>query len=400
MAEAYGGSFPWRRVPASVTPPSTEVLDSRAAILAIMLLAFSGVVSQGLAPFIVSGLSQTAGLSASQAGLCISAEMAGSAAGTAIVLFALGIVRRRPLAITALTTIAVGNLLCVYIHSFGEFIAARALAGLGAGLSTAAFGLLASTRMPEQKFAIFSGSVVILISLLGLAVPSLVGLGGVRAVFVLIAAIAITALSVTGLIPQGIGASSQGRTAGAVVILRTSSLIALAMTLSFFAAIAGLWTYIGELGARAGILPTSVSRIVAVSFLFGGALGSLGATLLAPRVKRSTVASMCLVGAAVAANLLASLPGEYVYAAAVALFLLCWFLCYPFLMGLLADLDRSGRLTVFGVLVQAVGWSLGPAIAAQLMVRHAFIGLGLWGSAGFALALLCMRVSARELEKR
>ncbi|HWG68579.1 MAG TPA: hypothetical protein VN692_04095 [Steroidobacteraceae bacterium] len=35
-------------------------------------------------------------------------------------------------------------------------------------------------------------------------------------------------------------------------------------------------------------------------------------------------------------------------------------------------------VSVRRALVQTVGWSLSLAIAAQLMVRHAFIGLGLW----------------------
>jgi MFS transporter, DHA1 family, inner membrane transport protein len=367
----------------------TAPSDRPARLFAIMAMAFAGVLSQGLIPFIVRGLTSYAHLNASQAGLCASAEMAGSAVGIASVLFLLGRLARRRLGSAALLAVMAGNLLCIGASSLLAYCSARFLAGVGCGLTTAAFGMIATTSRPARNFALFSGSAVVLMSAAQGCIPALLARGGLPALFLLIAAPAAFALLFVLLIPNSPPTTSHGAPSLNSAGQRPRVILALLSNVSFFTSLAAFWTYVVEISVANGNAAPRVTPIVAGGFLFGGIAGSAIAAAAGSRVRPFLPIAVNCVIMAIAVAIIVWMPGFPAFASAAIIFLLCWFATYPFLMALLAEIDPAGGLTVMGVLAQSVGWLSGPALGSALLSRGAYGSLGWLSAGGFLLAAVC-----------
>jgi len=150
------------------------------------LTASMSVMPLGLAPLIVSALTQQAGLSAEQAGRCISAEGAGNLCGAVIVVLAARRVSQRAMATWALIIIMAGNAGCLGAASFGGYFMFGLIAGVDGGLATSAYGMLAGTRQATRNYAINSMSSVLLVAVSGAIVPLIAKFVGANSLFVLI----------------------------------------------------------------------------------------------------------------------------------------------------------------------------------------------------------------------
>jgi hypothetical protein len=268
-------------------------------------------------------------------------------------------------------------------------LSARFLAGVGCGLTTAAFGMISTTSRPARNFALFSGSSVVLMSAAQAWIPALLTRFGLPALFALIAAPAGLALLFVALIPNAAAAASHGALALTSGAQRTRAILALLANVAFFTSLAGFWTYIVEISVANGNAAARVTQIVAGGFLFGGICGSVIAAAAASRVRPFLPAAInsSIMAAAVATVVWVS--GLTAFAVSAAIFLLCWFTTYPFLMALLAEIDPAGGLTVMGVLAQSIGWLTGPALGGALLARGAFGSLGWLITGGFLLATAC-----------
>jgi predicted MFS family arabinose efflux permease len=297
--------------------------------------------------------------------------------------------------VLALSTIIAGNLLCLTAVTYLHFAGMRFLAGVGCGFSTAAFGMLAATRFPDRNFAIFSGGTVIAIAAFGAVVPVITTYGGGRALFGLIAVPAVCALCAIKLIPAripesgGISSTTSQSTARSIVF-------GLLMMIFFFTAVSGFFAYLSVIGAESGTKASSTALIISGLFLFGGSVGSFAAASAAPRLNRLTVIVVALLTESGAVSFTATFPGPTHFLIGTAIFLFFWFLSYPFLMGVLAEIDRSGQLTVWGILAQSLGWVIGPAIGGVLIERHAFSGLGSLSAVCFLLSMISAIASRRR----
>jgi DHA1 family inner membrane transport protein len=371
----------------NVSQPATVIAGWR--LVSVMLLAFAGVFSQGLAPFIVHSLADYAGLTTSHAGLCVGAEMAGSTCGIAAVLFLLGRAPRRVVAVAALSAVIAGNALCIFADSTLAYMGARYIAGVGCGLTTAAFGIMAAVGRPARNFAIFSGATVVLMSAADACIPSVLGHAGLTGFFALIATPALIALPFVGLIPV----TRSEATANVFSAFGRGAVLGLLTNALFFTALAAFWTYVTEIAVANGNDAQSVSHTLAVTFLSGGIGGSVLATGIAARLRPATAIAINSPLLAATATIIVWVPGFNSFAAAVALYLLLWFTTYPFLMALLASLDSRGGLTVAGVLTQSLGWLVGPAVGSVLISSG---WLGPMCCVGFLLASVCAFSSRRQ----
>jgi predicted MFS family arabinose efflux permease len=319
--------------------------------------------------------------------------MAGSALGIAAVLFLLGKTPRRRVALLALLGVIAGNGLCIVANSPLSYMGARFIAGVGCGLTTSAFGILATSKRPARNFAIFSGASVALMSAADACIPALMSRGGLAALFGLIAAPAVLSLPFVGLISNQTVSSSIVSVAIPVGPLRRAAVLCLLTTACFFTALAAFWTYVTEIAVANGGSAQRVAHILAAAFLFGGTGGSAFAALMSSRLRPAVLVcfSAPLMAAAVAA--VVWIPGFPIFAGAASLFLLLWFVTYPFLMSLLASLDSAGGLTVVGVLTQSLGWMAGPALGSLLIAEGSYGRLGALCCTGLLLAAVCSYAS-------
>lgn len=362
----------------------------------VMLLAFAGVFSQGLAPFIVHGIADHAGLTTSQAGLCVGAEMAGSTVGIAAVLFLLGKASRSRVALLALGAVIVGNVACMFAASAAAFMGSRFIAGVGCGLTTSAFGIMATTGRPARNFAIFSGATVVLMSVADAFIPTVLQHAGLTGLFALLATPAALALPLVGLIATPASSASTVAIAIPAGPARRAAVVGLLTNVFFFTALAAFWTFVTEIAVANGNDAQSVTHVLAITFLVGGIGGSALAALIASRLRPATLIGMSTPLMAAAVAVMVWLPGFATLAGAVAVYLLLWFTTYPFLMALLAGLDAGGGLTVLGVLTQSLGWLAGPALGSLLISHGSHQRLGALCCVGFLLAAVSSYVSRRQ----
>jgi predicted MFS family arabinose efflux permease len=382
-------------------------------LAALILLGAAGALSLGLAPLIVSALSAGPGLSIPQAGSCVSSEQLGAGLGTVLVLFLLGKVRLRRLGTMALLFIIAGNLLSLVFSSFFALWAARLLAGIGCGLTAAAYGSLATTAAPERNFAIYNGAVIITVSACGMSVPHLVAFGGDRSLFALIAGFSLVALLCIGWsADRPISMSPATTPTGFALLQSRPALLGSLIILFYFIAIAVLWTYVADIGASHRYGASAIATTISLSFLVGGLVASFVATILArnpaKRAMRRRIVTICTIGGAITTASVIVVPLFPLFAAAVLIFVFLWILLYPFLMGLLSELDPTGWLAVLSLALQSAGFVIGPLVGGALIdgdssgtsiAAGRYIALGVACAISFLLALVCALAAQKSLPR-
>jgi predicted MFS family arabinose efflux permease len=368
-------------------------------LAAVMLLAGAGTFSTGLAPLLVNGLATFCGLSVTEAGTCIGAEMAGNGVGGALVLALVNVVPQRSLGAAALVAIIAGNLLCLRAFTFGELAAARLLAGIGCGLTLVAFGMLAATRRPQRNFSIYNGLIIAATSICASTAPWLFVLGGGNALFELLALIAAVALASLAWLPREIP-SKRADNAWRIALAperRLAVVCTLAMMLLLFVPVGAFWSYVAEIGASRDYAASFVANTISLSFLAGGVIASVTAALLGHARDHRTILRFCIVGAAVAADAVTLGSKPSIYMIGLLLFVFLWMLAWPYAMSMLAGIDTTGRLAVAGLLIQSAGFSIGPALTGSVIAAHQYAGFATFCTLLFLLSLaaLALRTEPR-----
>lgn len=375
-----------------LTPKASEASKATVSIgglAAVMMLAGAGTLSTGLAPLLVSGLVTFSALDVTQAGTCIGAEMAGMGFGGALVLALGSCVRQRTLAIAALVAIVVGNLLCLKCSTFLEFATARTLAGIGCGLTLAAFGMLAATDSPQRNFAIYNGLIIATIAIAAACAPALFELGGGSALFVLIAAGGALALALVGWLPNA-RPSNEARSSWRIALAperRYAAASSLAMMLLLFIPVGAFWSYTAEIGAAHNYAAGFVANAISLSFFAGGIVASATAALLGHSRDHRRILRLCIIGLAFAAAVASLAVTPIVYFVAMLVFVFLWMLAWPYAMSLLTRIDATGWLAVAGLLIQSAGFSIGPAFTGSLISARQ---LGAFAGACSLLLLLSL----------
>ena len=128
---------------------SSDVTHS-SYFVALNVFSLLGNTAMGAQPLIVGALVDLVGLSARQAGFVSAAEMGGFATGMLALLRFGQRVRRRTLALAALSTIAAANAASPLAGEFHEILSLRFVNGFAAAASYSVFlTMAAATRRPE-----------------------------------------------------------------------------------------------------------------------------------------------------------------------------------------------------------------------------------------------------------
>jgi MFS family permease len=361
------------------------------ALLAINAVLVVAMLSIGVFPVLVDGLVRLAHLDGQDAGLCVTAEMAGQAIGAAGVLALQRWIGSRQLCIAALVLILFGNVLTMgVIHSLPWLLVMRAVAGIGCGMGTAVcIGLFATTKQPDRNFAINNAAAIIAVAALAAAAPFIYGLFGIIGIFAVIGGAAGLCLMMVPFIPDsGNGATvREARPAQSNVSLRPIALTCV-MTAGYFISLSMFWSYAGQIGAWHHLDVTAVSSAVASAWLVGGLLGSIVAIPIARRVPRrvSAVAFAAAGALTTYASVIVGSPGHFTVVLYVFVFL--WFLLYPIQMGIFSELDARGQLAMVAYLVQLIAFAIGPAWGGLILRSGSYKTFGLCCGLGF-LVFIC-----------
>ena len=383
-------------MPAKIRTDAEPTFDvnSRSARWAAILFGVIGVQIFIIQPGFVQGLVQHLHFSEPQAGWVASAEMAGIAlTAIALTFLAANSNWRRTLQVCAIVA-AAADFAGAFAHDFVAFAASRFVAGLGLGgmisLSWAAVGL---TRNPDREFALYVGWALVYGAIGLFALPIAIDAVGISGVMIAMGAFALVGLPLARFMPIS-GDSRAAPNADAVELSGAMKAVALGGVLLFNIALGAAWAYLFLIGVSAQIGEQSVANALALSQVAAVA-GAAAVFVVGRRFGRIAPLTIGLI---VSAASLAPLLGVFsfmTYAFSVCTFNFIWNGVLPYIFASMSSFDRTGRMVVYAVAMQMIGFAVGPGVAAMIVAPNAFheviilaVALILTSCAMFLTALL------------
>lgn len=249
-----------------------------------LLLLFSAVnLVIGTAAFAVTGIlvpiAEGLGVGVPAAGQAMTVYALATALLAPWVLLATGRWRRRSVLLLAMGLFSAGAMLSALAPNLSLFLAGRVLMGVGAVFTPAAAGIAIALVDPARRgqalALVFLG--MSLAYVVGVPIVSWVGLGwGWRAALGMNAVLALAAWALLAWkVPREIAAPGASFAGIGGVLRRPAVLAVLLLTLAYFTAIFGVFSYIGPV--LKALVPMSAERLSVTLSLFGvaGVLGTL-----------------------------------------------------------------------------------------------------------------------------
>lgn len=364
--------------------------------LNLAILIATGVAASmaaTFAPFMVGGLVEFAGLTIRQAGGVASVEMAGAALGALVSFYAVNKYDRRNIIFSGLSVFIIGNLAAASVDGFLPLLVLRIICGFASATVVAtACACIAMSAEAERVFGYYFLTMIATGALGAATMPQIIAMGGAKAIFIAYAFIALCVAMVCLMLPRlKIAETSAHKEAPSALAIEPMH--ALGAVLLWFIAFGAIWTFVERVGAAIRLPADDIGFALAIS-QGGGAAGALIASILASRagaVKPILAAAGIYFVAAMSIPFVDSLQ-RYILMAFMLSF--GFSMGNPYLSGLLARLDASGRLTSLGTLMQAGGLAIGPGVGA-LIVSAGDITNTVWFGAIAALvsAGFVLRVS-------
>lgn len=372
--------------------------DGWTGLIAIAMLTNPGAAVGVVAPTIVDAFVRR-GISLSMASLLGAAELAGLTVALLCSPLFLNRFDRRALAGIAVVMAISGQLLSLIFDAPHSLGALRVLAGLGeGGMYAVAIASLAATRSPDRAFGVVAILNQISATLLLVAIAHLNGsYPQSGAIAVMLGLVMLTSLFVTTL-PRRVDAGSTGQNTGfdlKTPFALTPALFGLAGTFLLSCGFGAVWPFIGQIAVARNIS----DELIASAFSWVGAAGILAGvivTALGLKLGRK----LPLVFASVGFSVSLILPTYHVSFIALTLLLMFfWTFNIPYYMGLLAELDRTGRLAALTGAMLPFGIAAGQALSGRIAAADGFRAISFMGAGCVAAALAAMLIALRSRAK-
>jgi len=244
------------------------------------------------------------------------------------------------------------------------------LGGTAVVVSSCCISILARLHNPARAMSIKTSSDIVLASALLYLLPvQTLGFRGFVVVLALVFALGLLLVpKLPERVAEGAHASTPTRSLGTAPL---DAWLALATMVAFNVGGVAVWVFLGKLAVHAGLDVREGSNVIAAG-LFVGIFGSIGAAALAGQSKRiwpQVTSGIAFLGSVPA---LAAASGLVQFTAAVFVFNVAWNFFMPFVMGLLATRDDTGRLAALIPGTNMLGGIVGPPLAGSLMTTMGY----------------------------
>ena len=358
------------------------------AIAATIVVIVSGGGVFLILPVFVGALVDTGGMSMAQAGAVASADLAGIFAAA---IAALAWIRRadwRRVALFSLACMVAGNVACPWMDGYVPLLVLRGLLGFAAGnLMAIGMAHLARVAMPDRAFALAIAAQVAFSTIALWLMPVAVQSWGLASLFGLLAGLsAIGLLAATQLVrgTETPASGTFGKAAGSVHVF-----VALFANTIFFIAQSGVWAFLERMATQAGLAPETVGTMLAISVSLAIA-GPLAASLIADRYGRAVPLAVVAVGQLAALWILQGPMTAALFLIAATGFQIFWNFAIPYIVAIVAALDRARRYIVLVTPFQAAGIALGPVLAGTLAGEGELSPVALLGSAAVLASVVLL----------
>lgn len=362
--------------------------DKPMTAIAAVALSCLGIFGIMAAPILTNILGTGLQFDADQIGLIIGAEIGGGALASVLAAFWIRKANWRIVAGGAVLSVVVINVISGFQTDPTTLAALRFLAGLlGQGTAFAiAIGIINSSSNPDRIFGFSIAAQVSLGVIMLLVLPTLGEAFGVRGILWPLALIAALVLPLLMWVPAHSSRDVEGGPAQAAGSA-TTAWTGLAILLVWCIGLGAMWAFLLNIGEAGGLAATTAGQAMAISTAIAIA-GALTASAMAGRGGRLLPVSIALIVQIGAIMMLQGEMGFVRFAATCAVFQTFWNFTGPYLMGMVAANDPTGRIAVLIPVAQTGGFAIGPAIAGGMMAEGGLISANYVGVAGIVIALL------------
>lgn len=294
------------------------------------------------------------------------------------------------------SVVVVGNLISGFLDDFGWLMAARVVTSLAAGSITVILLTLSGrTGNPSRAFGLFVVCQLAMGALILAVFPSLYAGTGVAAVYWTLAGLAALCVVV---VPRIDGEALRGTLSaptGSVTRPSVASYaVGLAAVLLFYIALSGVWAFMAQISAAAGIGLSATSLALSIATVAGIA-SALLATVLGDTPRRRLYLRLGYVGMALSVALLLGGPGLLRFAVAAVIFKFAWTLILPYLLSTLSDLGGAQVMNTTNLMI-GTGFAVGPIVSGALLQTEGFGGMLTFSLVAVLASLLCVLVVQRR----
>ncbi len=368
----------------------TVDVNSRISIIAIVYIAVIAPCVFILQPGYVQGLVEHLGFGDEQAGKIASAEMFGLAFTTVLLNFLESRFDWRKLTIFFLLVSATGNLLSVSVTDFNSLAALRFYTGMGSGgLMSLTFAMMGLTRQSDRNFGFIITWVLTYGAFGILVMPTAFEVTGMNGVLIFFALFCASGLFFTRHLPRSgvhhLDSAGPAR-ANYAWSLKALSLLAI---LVYNTSIGIVWAYMFLLGLEAGIGEQTVANTLTMS-QFLGIAGAFVTVVLQLKIGRVIPLLVSIMATATGIYLLAGEIALAHYIFGVCMFNFFWNVSMPYLLATLAEFDQSGKVVIYGISMQTVGYAIGPYIAALILGQSNYDNVYLTAGVLFVISAILL----------
>jgi len=344
-----------------------DIENKRGIFFAVMASAAATLFFNTL-PVFLGVAADALQLNGEQLGQLAAAEIGGICLSTLSAVLWIRRVNWRWACMGGLLAIALGNLLCMATEQFSQLVALRFLTGLlGDGVVMAVtYSLFGDVRDTDRAFA-YSIVGQTGLGMLGLLVmPYIAEAGGLKAVLIAVACVPLLLLLCSSWMPV----HGSKEVVAANVPVKSAPLLPIALGLLtlfvWFMGLNAMWTFAERIGVETGMAQKNIGLVLSLSMGMGF-LGALCSSWFGDRYGRFWQAPFAFFSHVLVAVLFARYANPVIYIIAALSFTFIWNIGLPFLLGLIATADISGRFTALLITFITAGQVAGALVGGKLV---------------------------------
>lgn len=341
--------------------------DYRIVVSAIACIV-AGTVITAITPFMVGALADDLGLSIAAVSDVVAAGTGGFVLGVITIALVGGYLSKRLMAIISIFFMLIGNASALIFHTYEPLLLIRAITGLGDGMLTSVgLGILSGLKNCPRYLGLQMLTSTFFAFWVILSIPFLLDSLGINALFSILIVYSLIALRFVCWLPRIRGSKTSVSYESSVFEVNPGiKILSVICTLLLFSGFGGFWPFVERISLEQDVLPENLSLSLSLAMLMGaggafiaGAVGDKYG-LIKPALFACTVVTM------------AALMMTHRLDNASVLYLIPVFQsAFMFLIiyhnAFLASLDPTGRVLLFGLIMETSGNFLGPISSGQII---------------------------------
>ena len=322
-------------------------------------------------PIMVAALIDDLGYTEAQVGYIASGDFGGMFVSSVLVSLLVLRANRRWLALIGLVMCCIGNLVNMLYTDFNTTLALRWVCGIGSGMGYAvALAILSGTHHAARYFSILIFFMVSTNSVQLYTFPWITEAWGVNGLYFTYAVIFAAATTVIPFIPSRgeatVGEIEVGTDHHHIKIPSGLPVMCLLAVGGYYWMIGVFWAYIEVIGSSLEYSTHFIANFLATVMLIG-LIGCYAAYWLAKKTGQSKPYIVCLVIVVSVMGISATGLNPVNYLFLVVTFLVFWNLVDIFQLGVLSNIDHSGRFIALVPAAQGLTMAVSPAVGGFML---------------------------------